>query len=433
MTRWTLKAVENAAPDASSMAAARRLARPGPWSATGSTDTLVWGQCQGSGKNPYQVSIDLTGPAYRCSCPSRKFPCKHALALLLLWVDGNGSVGDVAQGPDFAREWAATRAQRAVDAGEAARPRKEVDPEARAKRLAERLSLMDAGMEEFALWLTDLVRGGTIAAKRQPLSWWDAAAARLVDAQLPGLAERVRDAGSEVNRRTDWADHLLGELGRWWTAARAWQRRDELDERARADLRVYVGWAVPTEEVRAGDAVDDHWQLLGAHRSDDGRLQQQRTWLRSIGTAETVVVLDFAARGTSLPAARLVGSVLDATVARYPGSQPRRALFATEPALVGTDGELPEGVGLDEAHARLADAWAQNPWTARIPVVLAGAVLTDRRVRDASGTSVPLLPTSDPWRLAALTGGRPTTVFGELQDGGFRPLAVDVDASGEVR
>ena len=431
MTRWTLKAVEKAAPDPSSMAAARRLARPGPWSGTGSTDTLVWGRCQGSGRTPYQVSIDLTGPAYRCSCPSRKFPCKHALALLLLWIDGSGSVADAAEGADFAREWAATRAQRAVDAAEPAK--KEVDPEARAKRLAQRMALMDAGMEELSLWLADLVRGGTIAAKRQPLSWWDAAAARLVDAQLPGLAERVRDAGSEVNRRDDWADHLLGELGRWWTAARAWQRRDDLDERARADLRVYVGWPVPTEEVRAADAVDDHWQVLGAHRSDDGRLQQQRTWLRSIGTAETVVVLDFAARGTSLPAARLVGSVLDATVARYPGSGPRRALFATEPALVSTDARLPDGVSLDAAHAQLADAWAGNPWTSRIPVVLAGVALTASGVHDPAGAGVPLLAAGDPWRLAALTGGRPTTVFGELEDGGFRPLAVDLDPAGEAR
>jgi uncharacterized Zn finger protein len=27
------------------------------------------------------VSVDLSGPAFRCTCPSRKFPCKHGLAL----------------------------------------------------------------------------------------------------------------------------------------------------------------------------------------------------------------------------------------------------------------------------------------------------------------------------------------------------------------
>lgn len=84
MKRWTPQQVAGAAPDASSLAAARRLARPGPWSETGSTETLLWGKCQGSGRTPYQVSIDLTGPAFRCSCPSRKFPCKHGLGLMVL-------------------------------------------------------------------------------------------------------------------------------------------------------------------------------------------------------------------------------------------------------------------------------------------------------------------------------------------------------------
>src|SRR4051794_40793796 len=173
MPRWNLAAVEKAAPDAASLTAARRLMGPGPWSGTGSTETLVWGKCQGSGKTPYQVSIDLGGPAYRCSCPSRKFPCKHALALLLLWVRGGGSVADVERPPDFAGDWAAQRAEQAARPARSTGP---ADPEARAKRQAERVATMTAGMADFGVWLADVVRGGTVQARRQPWSWWDAAA-----------------------------------------------------------------------------------------------------------------------------------------------------------------------------------------------------------------------------------------------------------------
>src|SRR5262245_66244673 len=112
MPRWTEAQVVDLAPDDASVTAARRLTNPAIWSETGSTDILVWGKCQGSGRTPYQVSVDLTGPAFRCSCPSRKFPCKHGLALLLLWVDGSGSVADVEQASGFAAEWAAERAAR---------------------------------------------------------------------------------------------------------------------------------------------------------------------------------------------------------------------------------------------------------------------------------------------------------------------------------
>lgn len=49
---------------------------------------LIWAECAGSGKNPYYCSadyIDEHNPVFRCTCPSRQFPCKHALGLLYLY------------------------------------------------------------------------------------------------------------------------------------------------------------------------------------------------------------------------------------------------------------------------------------------------------------------------------------------------------------
>lgn len=429
MSRWNVAAVEKAAPDASSLAAARKLATPGPWSATGSTETLVWGKCQGSGKTPYQVSIDLGGPAYRCSCPSRKFPCKHALALLLLWVKGDGSVADAAEPADFAGEWASQRSERAERS--AARAGPPADPEARARRQAERLETMTAGMTDFGLWLTDLVRAGAVAARRQPWGWWDTTAARLVDAQLPGLAERVRDMGSAVNRREDWADHLLVEIGRWWSAVQAWRRWADLDERTRADLRTYVGWAQASEDVRAGETVSDSWVVLGAHRSDDGRIQQQRTWLRGEGSGEVVQLLDFAVGGGQpLPVPHLAGSVLEATLALYPGSRPRRALVVGEPAVHTDAAPVPRGGTLTDSLGELADSLADNPWGGRVAAVLADAALlplpdgTTAQVVDQNGAALPVLADAPMWGALALTGGRPALLVGELEPTGFRVLSV---------
>ena len=424
MSRWTARQVADLAPDQSSLAAARRLASPGPWSETGSTEVLVWGKCQGSGKTPYQVSVDLTGPAFRCTCPSRKFPCKHGLALLLLWVEHGEAVKDVEQAAGFARDWADQRAARATSTAEA--PAKAPDPVAQAKRLEERLALMTAGMEEFALWLGDLVRGGTAAARRQPYSYWDTAAARLVDTQLPGLAEQVREMAGSVNARTDWAEHLLAAVGRWWTATRVWPKRENLDEHQTADLRAFLGWPIPTADVRATDAVTDRWLVLGAHRTDDGRIQQQRTWLWGETTHETVQVLDFAAGGNPLPVARVTGAVLDATLARYPGSAPRRALFVTDPVPAGTQPTLPAGSTLDEAYAAAAGLWARNPWAARFPVVLDAvrvAAADPAYAVDPDGASVPLTRDVPYWPLVAISGGRPVDLFGELEGGAFRPLA----------
>ncbi|MDI2035679.1 SWIM zinc finger family protein [Paenarthrobacter nitroguajacolicus] len=426
MGRWSEERVINAAPDASSLAAARKLARPGPWSDSGSNDTLVWGKCQGSGKTPYQVSVDVVAPAYRCSCPSRKFPCKHALALLLLWARGEAAEAGT-ETADFAQEWAAQRADRAT-AKERRDSGKPADPEAQAKRLAARLDLMDAGIADFALWLTDVIRTGLAAARKQPYPWWDAVAARLVDAQLPGLAEQVRQMASDIHGRTDWADHLLMNIGRWWALTKAWSQKDGLAPGEFADLKAAVGWATPSAEVQDTESMPGPWLVLGAHRSDDGRIQQQRTWLRS-PEGTVVVVLDFAAQGQGLATPQLSGALLDATVARYPGSAPQRAMFTSAIASRGVVTTLGSGDSITEALLHESAAVAASPWRVRHPVLLGNVTVSPDGsgwILDSDGRALPLVdaPLDS---LLALTGGHAVDIFGELEDGHVRPLAVVVN------
>ncbi len=426
MTRWTASQVTEVAPDASSLAAARKLAVPGPWRETGCSEVLVWGQCQGSGKTPYQVSVDLVGPAYRCSCPSRKFPCKHALALLMLWSEG--VIDESGQIADFAGEWATQRAERAARPARTA-TEGTADPAARARRLEQRLERMDAGVEDFRLWLADLVRGGLAAARTQPYSYWDTAAARLVDAQLPALAERVREAGSQVHARREWAAYLLAEVGRWWVITCAWQSRESLDAVAMADVRVAVGWAQSSEEVRDADVRPGPWTVLGAVRTDDGRLQEQRTWLAH-DDGEVVAVLDFAGYGQTLAVPQLSGARLDVAVSRYPGAAPRRALFRDPPAGAVPVTGLPGRTTLAEVHAAAARGLGRTPWRDRHPAPLADVRIVREgeqwRVSDATG-SLPMVEGSAVWTLLAVSGGASVDVFGEVESGAFRPLAVWLD------
>lgn len=71
-------------PDDSSAKAAKGLLAPAKWPLLGHDEVAIWGECQGSGSKPYQVIIEVSGQSFKCSCPSRKFPCKHGLALYLL-------------------------------------------------------------------------------------------------------------------------------------------------------------------------------------------------------------------------------------------------------------------------------------------------------------------------------------------------------------
>lgn len=70
-------------------------------------DTLIYGECVGSGKNPYRCSVDFINPAApiaRCSCPSRQIPCKHAAGLLHFHMNGGSfSKGDVPEDIEIKR------------------------------------------------------------------------------------------------------------------------------------------------------------------------------------------------------------------------------------------------------------------------------------------------------------------------------------------
>ncbi|MCP2354505.1 hypothetical protein HD597_001525 [Nonomuraea thailandensis] len=110
--RWSRDQVLALAPDASSQKAAQGVAAAGKWSLRGTTGRVLYGECKGSGARPYLAAVDLSEPAYRCSCPSRKFPCKHALGLLLLWSSDGVPAQEAA--PQWVTEWLDGRAERAA-------------------------------------------------------------------------------------------------------------------------------------------------------------------------------------------------------------------------------------------------------------------------------------------------------------------------------
>ena len=79
--------ISNLAPNSTAVNNAKKISAKGGFVklSRSADDTFYMGQCKGSGKSDYITSadfVDETNPVFRCSCPSRQFPCKHSLALL---------------------------------------------------------------------------------------------------------------------------------------------------------------------------------------------------------------------------------------------------------------------------------------------------------------------------------------------------------------
>src|SRR5262249_44830916 len=104
----TLQRIEGLAPDQESLAAARKLLKPSSWPTLAEGEGLVWGECQGSGATPYRVVVREADAGYKCTCPSRKFPCKHALGLMWMRADKPAAFAR-ATVPDWVKDWLSRR------------------------------------------------------------------------------------------------------------------------------------------------------------------------------------------------------------------------------------------------------------------------------------------------------------------------------------
>lgn len=427
--RWSVQAVDKAAPDAQVRTAGRRLATPTPWSDAGVTGTLLYGRCRGSGKEPYQVSVDTVGPRYKCSCPSRKFPCKHAVALLYLWAEGH--LGERGVAADFAAEWEARHADQPVRGTRTPAAEQTAEQaEAAAQRVAEREARVDAGVADLERFLADLVAEGLAADPAGRPRRLDEQAARLVDAQAPGLAGRLRELATITDATPRWTERLADGLGRTQLLARAWQRRDRLPADLAATVRSHVGFTVKTSDVLAGEGVHDTWVVAGLRDADEDRVSIRRVWLWGLTTRRPALVLFFAAGGAALESPLFPGTTVEATLHFYPGRPRLRAALG-----VRADQALPvarwrpDASTVAEARAAWADALAADPWIGHWPVAVAGRLTASEGrfgLIDAAGDTLALWGDAV-WTLAAHAAGRDCVVVGEASRAGVLPCAVVLD------
>jgi SWIM zinc finger len=421
--RWDRARVLALASDAPSRQAAQPLATGRSWPLTGDADgSAVWGECRGSAGAPYRTVVDLSGPAYRCSCPSRKFPCKHALALMLLWSDG--AVGTDRDPPEWARSWLASRSAKTSDAKDAKPP---ADPVAAQRRAEQREARVASGLIELDRWVCDQVRQGLAASQRAGYRHWDDIAARMVDAQAPGLAERLRALAGVPCSGSGWEGRLLEEYALLRLLAIAGREQAGLPPPLRDTVRSRVGFTVRQADVLASATpVRDHWHVLGRRDLDQDRIRTRRTWLRGRDTGRAALVLSFAAvwgSGQELDDSLTVGTGIDADLAFYPAAIPLRALVAARRDTARA--APPPGVTVAALLTGYAAALGEDPWLDTWPAVLDA---TPARapvpcLYDAAGDAVPLHPgAGDCWPLFALSGGRPLTVAGEWTPRGLWPL-----------
>ena len=430
---YTAEQIVALAPDAASAKAGRSLATPSKWQNVGHDERAVWGECQGSGAKPYQTLIDLNEPAFKCTCPSRKFPCKHALGLFLLISDQPATTSTPA--PPWAAEWLAKRDQQAQRRSDAVtKADEEPDEETLARRASQktkrsldREAKVVAGLKELELWLRDLVRHGLASAQTRSFEYWEQMAARLIDAQARGVARRVRDLSRVPHSGDGWVEQFLARVSSLFLLLKAYERIETLSAATQEDVRSAIGWTYKEDELPQENIVADEWFVLGQRTTGEETLRVRRTWLWGKRTARSALVLDFAAPGQHLALDLLPGTTNEAELIFYPGNYQLRAAVNKS---VNTTRTLKEFSGYstsDQLLTTYANVLALNPWLEAIPAPLESVVPVRRGerwfARDSNRRLVSLAGESTlGWKLLALSGGHPIAIFGEWNGQSLLPI-----------
>ena len=424
------------APDPASVKAGQGLAVPGKWVEHGANDAAAWGLCQGSGKTPYRTQIDLAGPAFKCSCPSRKFPCKHAIGLMLLLAKG-GDRSDAA--PDWVREWLESRGEKQANVAKkaAATP---YDPAKESTKRAKRLATTAQQLPELRRWMEDLVAGGLASLAGEGYGVFDEQARRMVDAKAPGIARLLSDLAGSVGSGKDWDRRAAEQLGRIMLLIDAVEKADALPEPLRRDVEAAVGIPVPAAELAALSPWPTPMQCFAQTTEVEDNLRMQRSWLigedgAGVGVAITQV-MHYAHGATAMDARLLVGRSY-ADLRPHPGSGWRSGLPAGD-----VTHEPVKAWHTLESFTALLDRWASllaaNPWAERLcaPVREVRLVTTDAvtYLVDANGAAVPLTTGDEErWQLLVGTGGAAANVAVEVSLTGFRCLGVLPPASAQAK
>lgn len=445
-----IEKVEAMAPDLASLSAAIKI-KSSAWqlSAIDNTREFVWGECQGSGSTPYRVCLQLSDLGYKCTCPSRKFPCKHSLGLMLLLAKSPQTFM-TATTPDWVLDWVARRRpgsgvekkadqsklKASLDETLSTKPEEQRDEKAEARAMqqrerlkAQREEAILAGLDELDRWIEDTLTSGLASFMGEAAQRCRTLSQRLVDAKASTIATAVDVLPSAIMALPDLLrnDALIEALGDFHLLAEAYRRQDRLPDALRQDVRRLVGWSQDRQSLIDDPAslrVQAEWTVVSTNvEVQPDKLRRIETWLIGVHDGKEIpaVLIDFVPVSTGASNASYnVSESFVGELIFYPSAVPLRAVIVSRSAVDLPTAKLP-AVVLCNALGAYDDLRTALPWLKQWPMTLKN--LTCKRFDKQGiwlmdeGAAIPVSPKLTD-AVIALSGTELHTVTG-LWDGRF--------------
>ncbi len=255
--------------------------------------SVIFGECKGSGSENYRTSADFadpTSPVYRCSCPSRQFPCKHTLALMYAYAQGMPfSEDEIPQDISEKRTKQLVRVEKKKS--EAVSP-----PKTNTRALKKKIEAQIQGLALLESIVFDLVKSGLGSMNAKTALQIEEHAKQLGNAYLPGAKSALQAlTGLFYRSRISSEDEIpekerdknfslaIDQLNRLYSLCRQGSaylqnRLDDPDlkQDTETEIAAWLGHAWQLSELKEAGLVQSDVELLQlAFRSKDDWTRQE--------------------------------------------------------------------------------------------------------------------------------------------------------------
>jgi hypothetical protein len=191
-----------------------------------------------------------------------------------------------------------------------------------------------AGLDEFDLWISDILERGVSVFLSNAPQLCRIAAQRLVDAKAPSLAASVDALPSALLAMppAGRADASIQALGAWHLLAEACRRQNLLPEALREDVRRLTGWSMQRQALlddKQAQRKSGSWTVFAIHsQAQPDKLRRIETWLED-GEGGHALLMDFVPLATGAGGSPFApGERFHAELVFYPSAAPMRAIIA---------------------------------------------------------------------------------------------------------
>lgn len=443
---WTIEQILSLAHDQTLVGAAESIADASKWTRLGAYGGEFWAEFPNRDKPAYHTLISMPHMALSCNCPSRKYPCRHTLAIALLSVR-SPAVFLSSDPPSWVHTFAKERS---------AGHRETYSAEFNQQLISYQTQLAKAqsGLNAYTMWLHDMVHAGLAGLPKKPPNYWVSMANRLVDhglfqlaaevRQLPALTKmpkpqnsRILLQGSQIKRPStikeksdtahNWPALFLQHIGRHYLIAQGFAHYEQLSAAARADLRYAVGWfANPADGWP--ETLRDHWLVVGCRQELRADENIHHAWLWGQASQRFALLSQTFPRDDSCFQPFYLGATAAGVMRFHPGAWPFRVEVESLHDFSNAATMIPPTKSLRQASQDYGRALSANPWLDIFPQALGAidAVREDERwfLLDQEGCRWPLPDNYFyGWHLASLLAQDSTILFGEWNGRFFAPLS----------